>query len=196
MSKVLIISRFRDKFDKSTFYEAGQTIEFTDEERVKDLVSRGFAEVIEDPQGGKIINKRKIFIVHGRDRSMRESVEKYVKSLGLEPILLFKQTNKGKTIIEKIERCADDCVYAIVLLAPDDYGGLKGDIQPKLRARQNVILELGYMWGKLGRDKVAMLYKNDVEKPSDADGIVHIPYYRKSGWKEQLKKELEGAGLL
>ena len=141
------------------------------------------------------MGKNKIFIVHGRDRSMRKNVEEFIKSLDLEPVVLFKQTSKGKTIIEKIEELACKCGYAIVLLSPDDYGGLKGDPNARSRARQNVILELGFMWGKLGRDKVAMLYRDGVEKPSDADGIVHIPYHRKSGWREQLEKELEAAGL-
>lgn len=139
---------------------------------------------------------KKIFIVHGRDRSMRETVEKYVKELGLEPIVLSKQASKGKTIIEKIEQCANECSYAIVLFSPDDLGKYKDDAQLEQRARQNVVLELGFMWGKLGRHKVAMLYRENVEKPSDADGIVHIPYHRGSGWKEGLKKELEVAGIL
>jgi predicted nucleotide-binding protein len=140
--------------------------------------------------------KKNVFVIHGRDRSMRETVSEYIKSLGLEPVILFKQTNKGNTIIEKIEECVRECSYAVVLLSPDDEGRLRDAEHLNYRARQNVILELGYMWGKLGRDKVAMLYRDNVEKPSDADGIVHIPYYRKSGWREQLKKELEDAGLI
>jgi hypothetical protein len=143
-----------------------------------------------------MIMREKIFIVHGRDRSMRETVSEFIKSLGLEPIVLFKETNKGKTIIEKIEECAEDCSYAVVLFSPDDEGRLKGDEKFTYRARQNVILELGYMWGKLGRDKVAILYRENVEKPSDVGGVAYIPYYRKSNWREQLKKELNGAGLL
>ena len=126
---------------------------------------------------------------------MRKNVEEYVRSLDLEPVILFKQANKGKTIIEKIEEQAKACCYAIVLFSPDDYGGLKGEPE-KPRARQNVVLELGYMWGKLGRDKVAILHRENLEDPSDAGGIAHIPYGRKSGWRELLKKDLEGVGLL
>ncbi len=140
--------------------------------------------------------KTKIFLVHGRDRSMRKNVEDYIKPLDLEPVTLFKQANKGKTIIEKIEICVNECSYAIVLLSPDDYGQLKGDKELRPRARQNVILELGYMWGKLGRDKVAMLYRDNVEKPSDTDGTAYISYQRRSGWRENLKKDLEVAGLI
>lgn len=75
---------------------------------------------------------------------------------GLRPVILHEQANKGRTIIEKFEQHAVPCAFAVVLLTPDDHGGAaKSNAELRSRARQNVILELGYFVGKLGRHKVA-----------------------------------------
>jgi hypothetical protein len=95
---------------------------------------------------------RKAFIVHGRDDGAREAVARYVEKLGFEAIILHEQANQGRTIIEKIE-AHRDVGFAVVLLTPDDVGSIKGEaLQP--RARQNVLLELGYFVGRLGRSRV------------------------------------------
>ncbi len=66
------------------------------------------------------------------------------------------------------------------------------DLKP--RARQNVILELGYFTGKLGRDRVFMPYDKDIELPSDYHGIVYTPLDDVGAWKVKLSKELKNAG--
>ena len=101
---------------------------------------------------------------------------------------------KGRTIIEKFEDFAH-VGFALVLLTPDDEGRLrddKGDFKP--RARQNVILELGYFLGKLGRERVCALVKEGVERPSDYDGVVYIPLDDSGGWEMKLIRELKSAG--
>ena len=62
------------------------------------------------------------------------------------------------------------------------------------RARQNVVLELGFFWGKLGRERVCALVKGDIEKPSDYDGVVYVPLDDAGGWKLTLAKELRHCG--
>jgi predicted nucleotide-binding protein len=208
MAYIKFNRRVKDLKQEGHYFEANQIYFIEEKDRIDKVLSHKYGEIVSNPNEvkeaksrkepsvtHKAVERKKVFIVHGRERSMRENVSDYIKELGLEPVVLFEQTNKGRTIIKKFEECAEDCSYAVVLLSPDDKGCLKDSEEFKFRARQNVILELGYMWGKLGRDKVAILYRNNVEKPSDADGIVHIPYYRKSGWREQLKKELEEAIL-
>lgn len=127
---------------------------------------------------------------------MRRNIENHIRDLDLEPVVLHKQVNRGNTIIEKIERCAAECDYAVVLLSPDDWGRYKDETDLRPRPRQNVILEFGLMIGKLGRENVAMVLKGDVERPSDSDGIVYILYRRGSHWKEAIRNELEKAGML
>lgn len=140
-------------------------------------------------------NMNKIFIVHGHDDIMKRDVAKYVKKLGFKPIILNEQINAGLTIIEKLEKLSDTD-YAIVLYSPCDVGS-KNVENPELkfRARQNVVFEHGYLCAKLGRDRVAALVKDDVELPSDINGILFIPYKEKEAeWKNKIAKELSGVG--
>ncbi len=138
----------------------------------------------------------KVFIVHGHNEGAREAVARFVGKLDLEPIILHEQVNAGKTIIEKLEQYSD-AAFAIVLLTPDDIGAKKSDnLALKPRARQNVILELGYCMGKLGRHHVAALVQDDdIEKPSDYEGMAYISMDRAGAWKMPLAKELKAAGL-
>jgi predicted nucleotide-binding protein len=133
------------------------------------------------------IDSRKIFIVHGHDEGLKNEVALSLSRLSLPPIILHEQTGKGRTIIEKFE--AYSLVpYAVVLLTPDDIGGKEAnDLKP--RARQNVVLELGYFYGTLRREFVCCLNKG-VEIPSDSLGIEYIPYDASGAWKIKLAKEL------
>lgn len=141
------------------------------------------------------ISGSKVFLVHGHDESARESVARYLEKLQLEPIILHEQPSAGRTIIEKVERYAE-VAFAVVLLTPDDVGGVQGEPKAlKPRARQNVILELGYFVGRLGRTHVAALVKGEVEKPSDYDGVVYVQMDSGGAWKLQLARELKTAGL-
>ncbi len=118
----------------------------------------------------------KIFIVHGHNEILREQSLSLLSTLELESIILHDQPNKGQTLIEKFESNSD-VGYALILLTSDDIGCKKDEDYDKLsyRARQNVILELGFFLGKLGRDKVCVIYEEGVEIPSDYDGVVYIP---------------------
>ena len=103
--------------------------------------------------------------------------------------------NEGLTIIEKFEKNSD-VQFAIVLMTPDDVGNSKNNSENlNARARQNVILELGYFLGKLGREKVCALIKGNLERPSDYDGVVYIAADHSNDWKLLLGKELKQAKL-
>ncbi|MHB1462495.1 MAG: TIR domain-containing protein [Armatimonadota bacterium] len=133
---------------------------------------------------------KKVFIVHGRDEDRRQEVRDVLLEFGYEPIILDKQPNQGKTLIEKFIEYSD-VAYAVVLITPDDIGFLSGannEMNP--RARQNVIFELGYFYGILGRERVCVLQSGVLEKPSDISGIVHISF-EDDEWKTKLKKEIE-----
>lgn len=135
---------------------------------------------------------RKVFIVHGHDDGAREMVARFLERIGLEAIILHEQANQGRTIIEKVV-AHSDVGFAVVLLTPDDEGCAKGGV-PEPRARQNVLLELGYFIGRLGRDKVCALKRGTLEIPSDFAGVVWEPIDSGGGWKHVLARELEAAG--
>lgn len=141
------------------------------------------------------VESRKVFVVHGHDEGMKMSVARFLEKLDLQPVILHEQPNGGNTIIEKFEANAD-VAFAVVLMSPDDEGHEKGSSQPLTdRARQNVVLELGYFIGRLGRSRVCALQSNSIEIPSDVLGILYVPYDQNGGWKIQLVKELREAKI-
>jgi predicted nucleotide-binding protein len=138
-------------------------------------------------------DSRKVFLVHGHDEAAKQSVARLLEKLGLQPIILHEQPNKGQTVIEKFE-ANSDVGFAVVLLTPDDVGRATSDKKLKPRARQNVVLELGYFFAKLGRARVCALYKG-VELPSDVVGVIYAPYDEHDGWRVKLANEIRAAGL-
>jgi hypothetical protein len=143
----------------------------------------------------KPTNTKKVFIVHGRNDALKNAVAHLISRLGLEPVILHEQANKGRTIIEKFLDHSD-VGFAVVLLTADDKGGLAGDSPDKykLRARQNVIMELGFFLGRLGRERVAAIFDSGVEMPSDYSGVVFLPYDDAGTWQFSLAKEIRAAG--
>lgn len=141
------------------------------------------------------INPKRVFVVHGHDNEAKLACARFLERVGLEPIILHEQASRGMTIIEKLEAHSDVC-FAIVLLTPDDVGAAAAEqSQLNPRARQNVILELGYMMAKLGRPNVCTLVRPGIERPSDYDGVVYVDMDLNEGWHLQVAKELRAAGL-
>ena len=122
---------------------------------------------------------RKVFVVHGHDEAAREKIARFLERLEFEPIILHEQASCGRTVIEKVE-AHGDVGFAVVLLTPDDEGCEKGGT-PRPRARQNVVLELGYFLGRLHRAHVCPLKRGDVEIPSDFEGVVYVPFDNSDG---------------
>ncbi|MBA4382511.1 MAG: hypothetical protein C0406_08100 [Sideroxydans sp.] len=137
----------------------------------------------------------KVFIVHGHDNEAKETVARFIEQLKLKPVILHEQANSGRTIIEKFEKFSD-VGFAVVLLTPDDVGASSTSPKNlKSRARQNVILELGYFMGKLTRFNVCALYKPGVEIPSDYQGVLYVELDQAGAWKQKLAQELDEANF-
>jgi predicted nucleotide-binding protein len=135
-----------------------------------------------------------IFVVHGHSR--KSEVALFLASVTkTQPVILDERAGKGRTIIEKFEQESGESDFAVVLLTADDVGRSAADEELELsaRARQNVIFELGYFIGKLGRDRVLALYDNGVEQPSDYGGVEYISFA--GDWKADLIRELAAAGF-
>jgi predicted nucleotide-binding protein len=140
----------------------------------------------------EVSRSRKVFVVHGHDEGARERVARFLEKIGFEPVILHEQANRGRTVIEKIE-AHGDVDFAVVLLTPDDEGRALGEeLEP--RARQNVLLELGYFIGRLGRAKVCALKRGEVEIPSDFAGVVWQSMNSGADWMLALGRELQDAG--
>lgn len=136
-------------------------------------------------------NNNRVFVVHGHDGELRQSIARTLERQGIEPIILAEQANLGATIIEKFEKYSDVRV-AICLFTEDDLGKANKEDDLKHRARQNVVFEAGYFIGKLGRENVVLLANRDIEMPSDLSGVV---YTDNSMWQMQVLKELKEMGF-
>lgn len=137
-----------------------------------------------------------VFLVHGHDEGAKHGVARFLEQLGIVPVILQEQINRGMTVIEKFEDFARRAGFAVVLMTPDDQGHAVTKEQEKsFRPRQNVVLELGFFAAKLGRDKTFVLTKGDLEMPSDILGLVYEPMDRSEGWKVKLARELKAAGF-
>ncbi|MGZ9129670.1 MAG: TIR domain-containing protein [Candidatus Binatia bacterium] len=158
-----------------------------------EYVSRHGAEnEIKDSQ-----HRDKIFLVHGHDKGVLNEVARFLEKLNQKVVILRELPNAGRTVIEKFGDFAD-VGYAVVLLTPDDRGS-KVSLPFKdqnLRARQNVIFELGYFIGRLGRDRVTALYLSNVEIPSDYSGVLFTEIDDRGAWRLELARELKTAGFL
>lgn len=137
-----------------------------------------------------------VFLVHGHDEAAVQAVARFVERLGIIPVILHEQINRGMTVIEKFEEFANRAGFAIVIMTPDDQAHAASAPRKKMfRPRQNVVLELGYFAAKLGRNRTFVLKKGDLELPSDLLGLVYEPMDTADGWKLRLARELRNAGF-
>ncbi len=138
----------------------------------------------------KATKNNKVFVVYGHDEQARARLDAMLRRWGLEPLILDQLPSEGQTIIEKLEKYTGEAKFGVVLATPDDEGYRRNHADEKaLRARQNVVLELGMLLSTLGRSKVAILLhqQEQMERPSDIQGLIYIPF------KDNLEKD---AGLL
>jgi predicted nucleotide-binding protein len=163
--------------------------------RLESIIDR--LELIDEGtvEGPSPLDKSKVFVVHGHDDGAKEGVARFLEKLDLKAIILQEQPNRGRTIIEKFVDYAREVGFAVVLLTPDDLRGGATDESQTARARQNVIFELGYFVGSLGRGRACLLRKGEVEIPSDLYGVVYTHMDSASAWKIELARELKDAGF-
>jgi predicted nucleotide-binding protein len=197
-------------FSPGMYYDGQPQSEFVDalnsgldqakgflESRISDIQDETMSDVAatNSQSSSKVSNSRMVFLVHGHDHGTKETIARFLEKLDLEPIILHEQPDQGRTIIEKFESHAAEARCAVVILTADDVGASKlspTSLEP--RARQNVILELGYFVGALGRKHTFALVEKGVAIPSDLHGLIYIPI-EDSQWRLRLVKELKASGI-
>ena len=150
---------------------------------------------------------KKIFIGYGEDESSKCALAEIITELRLEPVMLESEANSGRKFVEKFEEY--NVGFAFVLLTPDEEGRKRSEIiestkslrksrQPlRLRAGQNVLFELGYLMGKLGRNRICCLYKGNIDTPSNLGGIGRLEYEKSiDECYRNIIRELTKAGYL
>jgi predicted nucleotide-binding protein len=149
-----------------------------------------------------------VFVVHGHETAALNRLEKYLGSVGVVPIILSRLEESPQSLFQKFMTIGAQAHFAIVLLCADDYGASRrqyeapsvGDRALQFRARQNVILELGFFYGRLGWESVFVVYEEpaqvfpNFERPSDLDGVV-FDSISDAGWQQKLGAKLTAAGF-
>lgn len=149
-----------------------------------------------DTQRKRLLNN--VFVVYGHNEEMKNNVTKYVRSIGINTLDLMECSPGGiKTIFDALNSCASSVECAIILLSADDMVFNERHEFQSYRARQNVIFEMGFFAGVLGKDKVIVLYQPDdrFEFPSDILGIYYTAYKEDNRWKQELKSNLKKIGF-
>ena len=151
-----------------------------------------------------------VFIVHGHDLALLGEVEGYISELGIKPIVLTQISNGQQSLLQKFLTWSREVRFAVVLISADDRAASRRQFDPpqgvgeralQFRARQNVILELGFFYGYLGWEHVFVLYKSpdeifpNFERPSDLDGVVFDEVEATGRWKSVLAERLRQAGF-
>jgi len=147
--------------------------------------------IIDNMKNKELSSNISPFIVHGHDNEMKKDLKDFLQNkFGFrEPIILEQQSSRGETIIEKFERHATKTKLVFVLLTPDDkLTNIRDNEGKGNRSRQNVIFELGYFIGRLGRKsgKIILLKKGEIDIPSDIHGVIYIDITK--GIEESLQK--------
>lgn len=136
-----------------------------------------------------------VFIVHSHDDVSRETVARLIEHLGLHPVILRDLPANGRAIIDQIEHYAR-IGFVVALLTQDEVSYPKNQPRQKeYQAQQNVIFELGFFIGELGRSRVCALYQEGVEILADYRGVLHIPMDPAGAWKLKLAQEMKAVGL-
>ena len=178
-----LLDAFNGWNDERTFQNVKASIE-TIATHLDDFLTKG--------DDVKVIDNKKVFIVHGHNEKVRNDVELFLRRLELKPIILLNEADRGRTVIEKFENNSD-VSFAVILYTACDEGRVKGADVLNDRARQNVIFEHGFFCAKLGRDHVVALHESGVEIPSDLAGVLYTSFA--DDWKTKLKREMSAAGI-
>lgn len=140
------------------------------------------------------MNKDTVFIVHGTDRNnIRQEVARFLEKLELKVTILNEQTLLGDNILSSLESNSLLTDFVVVILTADELGGFSEETLEK-RARPNVIFELGLFMGVLSKGRVISLRVDDIDLPSDYDGIIYLDYSR-TDWKTALVKQMKKVGI-
>jgi predicted nucleotide-binding protein len=177
--------------------------------RAKALEARGTIP-LDTAQSG--VTPDSIFVVHGHDEEMLTTFIAELKRLGVRPIVLRDVDTAHDFLYEKFRVLAGESQHALVLMSGDDLGAslmdfdhpAGGERSLQWRARQNVTLELGFFFGKLGPDKVIVFERKApastkflprMERPSDLDGRMFLKFDEAGAWRALLRSRLEDHGF-
>ena len=152
-----------------------------------DIEERGYKD--SNNASHKESHKNNIFIVHGHNGGVKDKVANFISKLGIEPIILNEQIDRGRTLLEKLEEYSD--IKAAIIIFTNEDAGSNGDSEYEKKARQNLIFEAGYFLGKLGNKNIIVIAEQGVIPPSVLDGHPYFKMDQEEKWKTDITKKLK-----
>jgi predicted nucleotide-binding protein len=143
--------------------------------------------------------RRRVLVVCGTDDEMKHAITNALTKLQLVPVVMCEEPSQGRKIVERFQDYAD-VAFVVVLLSPDDslYAKDESPTKRKLRPRQDVVFELGFLLGKLGKGNVLVFQREcqNFESPTDFEGIKATAFDDRDSWKLALIRELTNCGYV
>jgi predicted nucleotide-binding protein len=173
--------------------------------------AQDIAADLRSPRTSQDVNRSGIFLVHGHDHTFRDEVRGFMQELGVDPVILSQVRSRSRSLLDRFETVALQADFAVILLSSDDVGAARtvfedrehgGTQTLKYRPRQNVVLELGFFFGRLGWEKVAVIFKGaprpwpEFDLASDLAGAVFLEVDGELDWRSELKARLHDASVL
>ncbi|MCS5694193.1 nucleotide-binding protein [Cyanobium sp. FGCU-6] len=151
---------------------------FNEEDRLKMRLAVKTLEAMLLCSPRKLVDFKQVFIVHGRREKIREELVKFLGEMGIGSVVIQAKARTGGDLLSTIEDQINSCMAGFILLTPDDEGRLyEYGQQPRLRARQNVIFEAGFLTALFRKTRrVCFVKEGDLEIPSDLNGLLMETY--------------------
>jgi predicted nucleotide-binding protein len=160
------------------YAEENKTKMFTDEDRLKMRLAVKTLEAMLLCSPRKLVDYKQVFIVHGHNDKIREELEKFLDEKGIRSVVIQAKARTGGDLLSTIEDQINSCMAGFILLTPDDEGRLyKYGEQTRLRPRQNVIFEAGFLTALFRKTRrVCFVKEGELEIPSDLNGLLMETY--------------------
>jgi len=158
-------------------------------------------------KGKEPMDKRKVFVVQGRNEVANGAMFQFLRAIGLNPIEWSQAVDlTGKTapfIGEILEHAFSNAQAAVVLLTGDDEAKLRNellrssdaDYEKKLtpQARPNVLFEAGMAFGRHA-DRTVIIELGELRPFSDIFGRHVIKMNNSTARRQELAQRLKTAG--
>lgn len=155
------------------------------------------------PRDLALPDKKKVFIIYGRNIQAKISIEHFVKALGLSPIDFVQlAATGGSQFVGDIVRSGMKQAQGIIaLFTPDEVAELgpqyvekndRGADKKRCQARPNVIFEAGLAYGIAPERTIIVTIGSDVALFSDLNGLHIVKLDNDRDSRGNLRKKLIG----
>ncbi|HEY54952.1 MAG TPA: nucleotide-binding protein [Dehalococcoidia bacterium] len=121
----------------------------------------------------------KAFISHGKGGGALLKLEKFIRELGIEPIIVKDRASADRTADDKVNDYLKEADFVIIFATGDDEIKVKGKDKGVFQPRQNVIHEIG-LAQRTHPGKIIYLLEEKAQFPSNINPKVYERFARQS----------------